>query len=37
MPLEATERAAGRVFSVPMFPELTDAEVARVAEGLSAL
>ena len=37
MPLESTERAAGRIFSVPMFPELTDAEVARVAEGLSAL
>jgi len=37
MPLETTERAAGRIFSVPMFPELTDAEVARVAEALSAL
>ncbi len=37
MPLEATDRAAERIFSVPMFPELTDAEVARVADGLSAL
>jgi dTDP-4-amino-4,6-dideoxygalactose transaminase len=37
MPLDVTERVANRIFSVPMFPELTDAEVARVADGLSAL
>jgi len=37
MPLTNTERAADRIFSVPMFPELTDAEVARVAAALSSL
>lgn len=33
--LPATERAAGAVLSLPMFPELTDAEVARVAAALA--
>ncbi len=37
MPLDVTDRVAERIFSVPMFPELTDAEVARIADGLSAL
>jgi dTDP-4-amino-4,6-dideoxygalactose transaminase len=37
MPLDVTDRVAERIFSVPMFPELTDSEVARVADGLSAL
>jgi dTDP-3-amino-2,3,6-trideoxy-4-keto-D-glucose/dTDP-3-amino-3,4,6-trideoxy-alpha-D-glucose/dTDP-2,6-dideoxy-D-kanosamine transaminase len=32
--LPVTERAAGQVVSVPMFPELTDAEVDRVCEAL---
>jgi len=35
--LAVTEWAAGAVFSVPMFPELTDDEVARVRDALDAL
>lgn len=37
MPLENTEWAATQVFSLPMFPELTDAEVDRVVAALEAL
>lgn len=33
--LPATERAAETVFSVPMFPELTDLEVDRIADALA--
>lgn len=33
--LPATERAAGRVLSVPLFPELTDDEVSRVGAALA--
>ena len=32
----ATEAAAGRVLSLPMFPELTDAQVHRVCSALRA-
>lgn len=35
--LPVTEWAAGAVFSVPMFPELTDDEVARVRDAIGAL
>lgn len=35
--LPITERAAGTVLSVPMFPELTDGEVERVAAALASL
>ncbi len=35
--LPVTEAASGTVFSVPMFPELTDAEVERVSAALAAL
>jgi dTDP-3-amino-2,3,6-trideoxy-4-keto-D-glucose/dTDP-3-amino-3,4,6-trideoxy-alpha-D-glucose/dTDP-2,6-dideoxy-D-kanosamine transaminase len=35
--LPATERAAQTIFSIPMFPELTDAEVARVCLALQSL
>lgn len=35
--LPVTERAAGQVLSVPMFPELTDAEVERVSAALAEL
>ncbi len=35
--LPVTEHAAGRVFSVPMFPDLTDAEVETVAAAIGAL
>jgi aminotransferase EvaB len=35
--LPETERAAGRVLSLPLFPELTEAEVARVAAVLEEL
>ncbi len=35
--LPVTERAAARIFSVPMFPELTTAEQDRVVETLSRL
>jgi aminotransferase EvaB len=35
--LPETDRASGTVFSVPIFPELSDIEVERVAEGLAAL
>lgn len=35
--LPATERAAERILSVPLFPELSDDEVARVAQVLAAL
>lgn len=37
MPLEVTEWASAHVFSLPMFPELTDAEVARVVAALENL
>jgi len=37
MPLEVTEWAAQAVFSVPMFPELTDEETMRVKEALDTL
>ncbi|HTX60342.1 MAG TPA: DegT/DnrJ/EryC1/StrS family aminotransferase, partial [Verrucomicrobiae bacterium] len=29
-----TERAAGRILSLPMFPELTEAQIDRVVDGL---
>jgi dTDP-4-amino-4,6-dideoxygalactose transaminase len=35
--LPATERAAGEILSIPMFPELRDDEVARVAAVLETL
>ncbi|HXE31113.1 MAG TPA: DegT/DnrJ/EryC1/StrS family aminotransferase [Terriglobales bacterium] len=35
-PLPESERAAREVLALPMFPELTDAEVARVADGVAA-
>ena len=35
--LPATERASQQVLSVPMFPELTDDEVARVSAALASL
>ena len=35
--LEATEWSVGAVFSVPMFPELSDAEVDQVASALAGL
>lgn len=35
--LAVTEHLAGRILTVPCFPELTDAEVARVCDGLAAL
>lgn len=35
--LPVTERAAAAVFSVPLFPELTDTEVERVRNALAAL
>jgi dTDP-4-amino-4,6-dideoxygalactose transaminase len=35
--LAVTEELAGRILTVPCFPELTDSEVDRVCEGLSAL
>ena len=35
--LATTERLAERILTVPCFPELTDEEVARVCDGLSAL
>ncbi|HEY7838238.1 MAG TPA: DegT/DnrJ/EryC1/StrS family aminotransferase [Terriglobales bacterium] len=34
--LPAAERAAGEVLALPMFPELTDAEAARVADAVTA-
>jgi dTDP-4-amino-4,6-dideoxygalactose transaminase len=34
---QATERAAAEVLSLPMFPELTDAQVAQVCEALRRL
>ena len=37
VPLPVTEAAVTRVLSVPLFPELTEAEVARVAAALAAL
>ena len=37
MPLEVTEWASQAVFSVPMFPELTDAEALCVKEALDSL
>lgn len=37
MPLEVTEWAAQAVFSVPLFPELTDGEALRVKEALDSL
>jgi dTDP-4-amino-4,6-dideoxygalactose transaminase len=33
----ASERASGEVFSLPMFPELTDAQVAQVCAALRGL
>ena len=33
----ATERAAAEVLSLPMYPELSDAEVARVCEAIRLL
>ena len=35
--LPVTERAAQTIFSIPMFPELTDAEVERVCRALQGL
>jgi dTDP-4-amino-4,6-dideoxygalactose transaminase len=35
--LPVTERAAGRILSVPMFPELTDDEVGRIVGVLERL
>ena len=35
--LPATEAASASVFSVPLFPELTDAEVERVSSALAGL
>ena len=35
--LPATERAAQTILSIPMFPELTDAEVERVCRALQSL
>ena len=32
-----TEAAAGRILSLPMYPEMTEQDVRRVAEGVSAL
>lgn len=37
MPLEVTEWATERVFSVPLFPELTDDEVAIVSNALGSI
>lgn len=37
MPLEVTDWASERVFSLPLFPELTDAEVNRVVAALESL
>jgi aminotransferase EvaB len=37
MPLEVTEWASAHVFSLPMFPELTEAEVDRVVVALEKL
>jgi dTDP-4-amino-4,6-dideoxygalactose transaminase len=34
--LPVTERAAGEILSLPMFPELTDNQVDRVAEAIRA-
>lgn len=34
--LPVTERLAGEVFSLPMFPELTESEVDRISEALAA-
>ena len=34
-PLPATERAAGEILSLPMFPHLTDEQVTRVCEAVS--
>jgi dTDP-4-amino-4,6-dideoxygalactose transaminase len=31
----ATDRASGEILSLPMFPELTDAQVDRICDGLS--
>jgi dTDP-4-amino-4,6-dideoxygalactose transaminase len=31
-----TEEVVGRIVSLPMFPELTDEEVARVAKAIEA-
>jgi dTDP-4-amino-4,6-dideoxygalactose transaminase len=36
VPMPATERAAGEILSLPMFPELTDAQCDRVVEGILA-
>jgi aminotransferase EvaB len=35
--LPETERSAGRIFSVPLFPELTDREIERISTALGAL
>jgi dTDP-4-amino-4,6-dideoxygalactose transaminase len=35
--LPATERAAEEIYSIPMFPELTDDEVSRVCEALATV
>lgn len=35
--LSVTDRLAGEIFSLPLFPELTDVEVDRICEGLSSL
>ena len=35
--LPVTERAAQRIFSIPMFPELTNTEVERVCRALDSL
>lgn len=37
MPLEVTQWAAGSIFSVPLFPELTNAEVFAVAEAIGSI
>ncbi|HLV97934.1 MAG TPA: DegT/DnrJ/EryC1/StrS family aminotransferase [Ktedonobacterales bacterium] len=34
--LPVTEHLAGRILSIPMFPELTEAEIERVCEGIQA-
>jgi len=37
MPLGATESLSSRIFTVPLFPELTDEEVIYVSEALRVL
>src|SRR5581483_9528749 len=35
-PLPVTEKVAGEILSLPMFPELTQAEIDRVVDGVSS-